>query len=315
LIIGYDYFFVRRALENVPTRGEIKSIEAKIESMRGDRIIIKNTGKEEINNITIIVNDKIVNQIAVNIAPNESATIELEPPLEANETYKIIFIASGGGGSFVFEITIPASEATPSEGYIYLSPCEPPSQGNWIVNTSTLCIDRTIILNGNITIQTGGEITYPELPFYTALFFQNVDLYVNSSYPNEFGIEVGDMGAFYIFNSTITSLQNESFFFGVRPGSTFQVNDSVISHCGFNSTNLAERGLFIDTDNVIISGSKILENYVGIVLNSSVNTLILNNEINQNNIGVYCIESDPSFVGNLFANNTDNCSSCPRCPI
>ncbi|MCW1305084.1 MAG: hypothetical protein OH354_04910, partial [Candidatus Parvarchaeota archaeon] len=228
VLIAMIYYQITKT-GSTHTQEPKKEVEISFKEVKGNQTIIENTGTEEIEKIKVFVDDRLVDEIEVNLKPNESITITFVPPLEAekNHTIKLIAILPSGG-SFVFEFTVPSSEATPSDGYIYLAPCEFPTFGEWIVNKSTYCGDTIINLNGNLTIRTGGEITYPLLPFSTALFLHNVTLRINSSYDGEYGIQVGDMGALYVLNSKITNgdFEDANFFFEVRPGATLQINNS-----------------------------------------------------------------------------------------
>ncbi|MFO7992508.1 MAG: hypothetical protein R6U61_09520, partial [Thermoplasmata archaeon] len=56
--------------------------------------------------------------------------------------------------------------------------------GDWIVNTPQTLENQTVILNGNLSIQNGGSLT-----------FKNVTLKMNSSSSIEFYIEVLSGGA------------------------------------------------------------------------------------------------------------------------
>ena len=62
---------------------------------------------------------------------------------------------------------------------------------DWIVTEKELYEDQVIILNGNLTILKGGELT-----------FKNVTLIMNCSYDGQYHIEIKEGGAFYIQESS-----------------------------------------------------------------------------------------------------------------
>ena len=70
--------------------------------------------------------------------------------------------------------------------------------GNWIINSTNsnnTCSDMEITMNGNLTIQSGGNLT-----------FNNVTLRVNNSVARANNISVFSEGYFYIYDSNISAL-------------------------------------------------------------------------------------------------------------
>lgn len=68
---------------------------------------------------------------------------------------------------------------------------------NWEITQNNFTSNQVIVLNGNLTVREGGNLT-----------LINVILYINSSYDGEFLIRVEDNCGLYIYNSKITAWNN-----------------------------------------------------------------------------------------------------------
>jgi len=201
---------------------------------------------------------------------------------------------------------------------------EPPESGNWVISDNTVCENVTIIMNGNVTIQSGGNLT-----------LKNVTLKMNSSYNLEFGIEVKDGGKMFIYDndnnkdttndlSNITNGINQSahFFFQVRSGSQFEMKNSFVSECGANEPSLPSwtdfAGLKIWTSNCIIVNNTFDKNYRAITLRGAINCSLSNNIVkNSEEYGILMVNvaenntvSDNTMIDNVH--NIHLCSGGPR---
>ncbi len=165
--------------------------------------------------------------------------------------------------------------------------------GDWNVTTDTVRSNETIILNGNLTVESGATLT-----------FRNVTLIVNSSSTRDYRIEV-KRGATMIISdwdndnttaydgSNITAADaNYGLLFWVRDGSNFSMNNSELHRCGgwalqaYDPVALTY-GLYIATDNATIDHNLISNNYMGVVLYGS-DATVSNNTITWNNdTGIY----------------------------
>lgn len=175
--------------------------------------------------------------------------------------------------------------------------------GDWIINSIESYTNETIFLNGNLTIQNGGSLT-----------FYNVTLIMNNTFNGEFNIEVEAGGSLYIYdldNNNITSFDasnitstnpNNHYQFWVRAGSTFIMNYSELHECGWTSF---EKGFEIETDNLFIFGNEISNNYYAISFMETSNNFICNNNISKNYIGIYLQEpsSKNKIMNNTIYNN------------
>ncbi|WXG39522.1 MAG: DUF2341 domain-containing protein [Candidatus Freyarchaeum deiterrae] len=200
--------------------------------------------------------------------------------------------------------------------------CDPePIQGAWgseeeiwndtIITDTQIIYSKAIILNGNLTIASGGSLT-----------LTNDTLMVNCTTNGEHGIEVQSGGALYINDSdgnpnTINDATNitaynpdntHNFLFRVQPGATFQMNNSELQYCGYNYTtsNYDYYGLWISTNNAVIENNTFTNNYVGITLYSAYNNTLLGNTVNNNINDGFSLSSSSNntLLGNTANNNT-----------
>lgn len=149
------------------------------------------------------------------------------------------------------------------------------SPGDWIVNTTETRSDEMIVLNGNLSIQYGGNLS-----------LHNVTLLMNCSFDGQYHIEVQDGGELHILNgSNITAVNhNYQYCFWIRNGSMFEMKNSELHYCGYGIPGEVWDGLtgmWIGRDNAIIDGNLISQNGVGIYLSAKFCT-ISNNTISNN---------------------------------
>ncbi|MBU4190177.1 MAG: M20/M25/M40 family metallo-hydrolase, partial [Candidatus Thermoplasmatota archaeon] len=157
-----------------------------------------------------------------------------------------------------------------------------------VINNTEIYYNQSIILKRNLTITSNGS-----------LVFNNVTLMMNSSFNGEYHIEVQSGGQLYIYNSNITSTNDYCYLFWVRNNSMFEMRDSEMSKCGHEGGNISNRGLIIETDNAIIENCIISENYVGIYLKDSSDSIISNNTILKCMIGISCNNSSVKITGSV----------------
>ncbi|MBC8521692.1 MAG: right-handed parallel beta-helix repeat-containing protein, partial [Methanomicrobia archaeon] len=149
------------------------------------------------------------------------------------------------------------------------------SPGDWVVNTPETRSDEMIIVNGNLTIQSGGKLA-----------LHNVTLLMNCTFGGQYHIEVQDGGELHILNgSNITAVNLDyRYCFWIRNSSKFVMTESELHYCGYGIPGEVWDGLtgmWIGGDNAIIDGNLISENGVGIYLSAKFCT-ISNNTITNN---------------------------------
>ncbi len=183
---------------------------------------------------------------------------------------------------------------------------------DWALTGTEAYINETIILNGNLTIENGGCLT-----------FKNVTLLINCSANGTYHIEVNNGGTFYIYDydnnsttikdtSNITSYFSDGkhrYGFWVQEGAKFEMHNSVLRECGWTYPwtyyDFKIAGLYINTNNAIIENCLISNNYYGIFLNGSDSNIISNNTITESIYAIRChLANNNSIYGNNLSNNS-----------
>ena len=128
---------------------------------------------------------------------------------------------------------------------------------DWNVTGQEYRGNQTIILDGNLTVEPGGNLT-----------LYNVTLIMNCSYNGQYNIEVQTGGVIWILsNSNITSCDsNFEYMFWVRKESNFTMSDSELHECGWDLSN---KGMMIDTNYSLIKNNIFTKNFNGININYS----------------------------------------------
>jgi parallel beta-helix repeat protein len=141
----------------------------------------------------------------------------------------------------------------------------PPVTGDWIIADTTVMNDTTILLDGNLTIETSGHLT-----------LRNVTLIMNCSDNRTFGIEVqgspfGAKGEFIVTNTTIRSA-NESYYYNFSVNGRMTMRACTVRNL-MGALNLADPlnslgGIQIGSSNVLIEDTNITDyQSIGISVN------------------------------------------------
>lgn len=166
-----------------------------------------------------------------------------------------------------------------------------PTYPDWNITETADCTvsDGEIELAGNLTV-------------YGNLTLDNVTLIFNTTTDGERKIEVYNGGLMNITaSSNITSNDTSyEFLFTVNSGSIFEMRDSYLRECGYNSSN---PGLNIETNNTIFQNNSIRNSHYGIYLNNSDNNIITNNTIRFNYDGIFINYSSDNNIENNTINN------------
>lgn len=169
----------------------------------------------------------------------------------------------------------------------------PPSSGDWIVTGTESYSDQTIVLNGNLIIESGGNLT-----------FRGVTLKMKCHYDGEYRVTVNSGGSFYMLeDSIITSASLNKYSFFVWHNSTFRMSDSELHYCGWESSNWDELGLSILSDDAVIENCLISNNFCAVSARSS-GVVIRNNNITANG-GILVAGEDitPAIYNNNISRN------------
>jgi len=181
--------------------------------------------------------------------------------------------------------------------------------GDKIVTGTETYSNMEIILNGNLTIASGGSLT-----------LTNVKLKINCTANGSNRIEVQNGGAIYIkdtdgdpstrSDATNITAYNPSYryLFWVQSGAKFQMNNSELHHCGYSkdTSNDDHLGLWINTNNTHIENNTLTNNYKGIILWEAHHNTIKNNNATNNFDGFRLSGSSNNILtGNTATNNFD----------
>ena len=146
-----------------------------------------------------------------------------------------------------------------------------PSKGDWIVTGAEVVENKTVLLNGNLTVKAGGSLT-----------LRNVTLRMNVEQNDQYGILVEEEGSLYIYDSNISSVTELRFFFSVVEGS-FVMKNSELHDAGWGGGadwggEPRKRGLYIQADGALIDGNFISDS-LGVFLCLSRNSSVANNRL------------------------------------
>ncbi len=171
------------------------------------------------------------------------------------------------------------------------------------MNDAQIRENMTIVLKGNLTIQSGGNLT-----------FRNVTLQMNSTAGIEYRIDVQSGGVLVATdndNSNFTEADATkfqrynpayAFFFSARPGSILSIKNSIFELCGRTSAILDREGVYIGTDNAWIDHSRINGSVKGVILYGS-DAVVSNNTIEWCEVGVYSSYWSNGTIENNWINS------------
>ncbi len=173
----------------------------------------------------------------------------------------------------------------------------PPPVGDWVITNETYVGNETIVLTGNLTVQSNASLT-----------LSNVTLKMNASVSGEFKIYVLPGGSLTISDSNITALTedgNHNYGFLAEAGSNLSILSSEIHYVGWNMDFTQGHGIILRTPNATIRDSTISHSYAGLTINGvSTPPTIVNNTISWNKRnGITAIESNVNLTGNTVFYN------------
>jgi hypothetical protein len=158
--------------------------------------------------------------------------------------------------------------------------------GPWIIVGEKTYTDKTIILNGDLTIKNGGKLTLNRVVLKINSPQDGDTMYVDLA--RSITVEKG--GELYIYNSTITKGDlKEGYRFKVY--GKMAVYDSDVSYMGGSVTVVYRQGQTYYTP---VGGIQIYSDEVSII-----NSTITNGET----AGIYCESSSPQIKDNKISNN------------
>ncbi len=181
-----------------------------------------------------------------------------------------------------------------------------PSQGNWTISGNEFVQNKTIALNGNLTVMSGGNLT-----------LKGVILTMNNRYNGQYGISVQPGGSMYIYNSTITAANLTDRYTFVAQGSKFVMENSALHGVGYCTGDLAScagdfgpngpgyrYGLLVQTDGADIEGSLLSNNGVAAKLTGSHILFERNTVVSNKLLGILLFGGSWETITGNFVNQT-----------
>ncbi len=182
---------------------------------------------------------------------------------------------------------------------------DPPASGDWIVADTTVVSDQTVDLHGDLTVTSTGSLT-----------LENITLRFHVSSDGEYGLEVQTGGSLTVRDgdgqvattgdaSSIKVVPpSKAIFAQVWSGTTLRISNSFITQCGYVPSVGAELlGLYIASDDAIISGTSIDGNLHGLVLRGATISVTDSSITNSTCHGVNAQDSDLTLRDCTLADN------------
>ena len=119
---------------------------------------------------------------------------------------------------------------------------EPPLTGigDWVISDNTVMKDRSLVIQGNIEVKSGGSLTLD----HTVLQFN-----VHATWQYTFIVDNG--GALYIQNDSYLGTLDEVFILSAAPGSVLRITDSTVN--GLGPITIGSTDAIIERDNFTLN--------------------------------------------------------------
>jgi parallel beta-helix repeat protein len=165
---------------------------------------------------------------------------------------------------------------TPTHTHTPTSTPTPIQQGDWVVTGTEVVCNAYVLLDGNLTVQSGGSLT-----------LRNTRLSLNGTYNGQYGIRVQAGGAITIETGSIVTATKDTahLTFIVEQNATLVMRDSELHGCGWGipyESNEDTAGLAIYADNAVLERNLFSNNFNGIMLKGATNIQIAGNQFFSN---------------------------------
>jgi len=168
---------------------------------------------------------------------------------------------------------------------------DPPVGGDWVVTGTESYYDEVFVLNGNLIVEDGGNLT-----------FRKVILKMNCTYNGQYNITVKPGGSFYVLEGSVITSANPDKRYAFTVWSTFRMNNSELHECGWHGDEWAW-GLSIACDDAIVENSLLSHSEQGIVIWND-GAVVCNNNITANNhVGIAVWGCSPIINDNHISSN------------
>lgn len=177
-----------------------------------------------------------------------------------------------------------------------------PAQGNWVVAGTQVVQNESVTLNGNLTVQSGGNLT-----------LRNVNLAMNVHSDGQYWISVEPGGSLYIFSSKIASGDQSHRFSFIVNGTNFVLQGSTLQFagrcviqgdsspsCSQGNTYDGTQGLLVLTNGASIKNNTISKCGFGLIL-AGFHDSVIGNTIASTDFASIMVGTRPG--GSLSFNN------------
>ncbi|MHA2271001.1 MAG: right-handed parallel beta-helix repeat-containing protein [Candidatus Hodarchaeales archaeon] len=172
----------------------------------------------------------------------------------------------------------------------------PPNSGDWVISNPTIVYDETILLNGSIRIQSGGNLT-----------LQNATLRMNNAVTGAYNITIDNGGVLHVVeNSTITAANpSKAWYLNATAGSITFLKNSTFSYAGWEYDH---SGLIISSTGAKVINSTFQHNYAGLQLYQADNSLVTGNSIwnSSGGVGIAVRYSENCIIRDNTISNSSN---------
>jgi parallel beta-helix repeat protein len=181
---------------------------------------------------------------------------------------------------------------------LFFAPCRsvlvfsgPPASGDWVVTGSESYYDEVFVLNGNLVVEDGGNLT-----------FRRVTLKMNCAYDGQYNITVKHGGSFYVLEGSVITSANPDKRFAFTVWSTFRMSNSELHECGWTWSEWETSGLLISSDDAVVENSLISHNWNGINVCSD-GVVVRNNNVTANSETGITVSSNSTIYNNHVSCN------------
>lgn len=162
-----------------------------------------------------------------------------------------------------------------------------PAQGNWVITGTQVVQNKSILLNGNLTVDSGGSLT-----------LIGSILTMNGKKPGQYSIYVAPGGSMYIYNSTITATNPQEGYSFVAMDAHFAMEGTTVHGVGWCLSSL--NSCSNEAGNGYWYGNK--EYPYGIKLFAN-NVILTDNRITSNVGGIWISGTNETIDDNKFASD------------
>jgi hypothetical protein len=159
--------------------------------------------------------------------------------------------------------------------------------GDWVVAGAEILKDTTLLLDGNLTIQSGGSLT-----------ISNSSLTVHCRYSGEHGIRVMAGGTLIVMGGSMVNSIGEmnTFGFAIDAGAIADFDSSIFLGCGARHSGITSRSNAFTIKNCTFSGAFY-------ALSSYASASAVSSRFIANQYAVYIEQSSMVFTDCIFQNN------------